>query len=285
MLNSVSLPEKITKRKVIVYKSHIDPKGVREIAEKTKTQLFRKFVLMKPRPDEVQIVSIEKYFEPYVVVDGEYCIEYSKKWTRNIQVDDTMQELTFFGIKIKTTSLKDHLKTPCKIVKINGEGRYKFESKAHLIFDSQWREVGFEELPFVPFEEQPETVLNTVDQNSGKHMMSGRKEVEILKSRIVRRPTEILTVYHEMFEVSERVLVYKPMYKVKVQNTKTQKTITLIIDAITGKTSSVSKPKAAPKKKKAIKKPILPSSPKTATPKDPVPVHIPKSKKGSKLAK
>jgi hypothetical protein len=137
----------------------------------------------------------------------------------------------------------------------------------------------------VPFEEQPETVLNTVDQNSGKHMMSGRKEVEILKSRIVRRPTDILTVYHEMFEVSERVLVYKPMYKVKVQNTKTQKTITLIIDAITGKTSSVSKPKAAPKKKKAIKKPILPSSPKTATPKDPVPVHIPKSKKGSKLAK
>jgi len=53
---------------------------------------------------------------------------------------------------------------PCKIVRINGEGRYKFEAKTHLIFENQWREVGLEQLPFVPFEEQPERILRMIDQ-------------------------------------------------------------------------------------------------------------------------
>lgn len=249
MLNSVSVPEKVAKRKVIVYKAHVDQKAVRLIAEKMKTQLFRKFFIMKPKPDEVQIISIEKYFDPYVIVDGEYNIEYSKKWTRNIQVDDTMQELTIFGGKTKPASLKDHLKTPCKIIKLNGEGRYKINEKAHLIFDSQWHEVGFDELPYVPFEEQPETILNTLDQRFGKNMMNSKKEVELLKSRIVHRPKGFLTVHNEMFKVSERALIYKPMYRVTCQNTKTKKVVTMSVDAITGKTSTDTKPTVMPKQK------------------------------------
>ncbi len=94
----------------------------------------------------------------------ENTLEYSKNWNNNIQVDETIQELTFFGEKIKPTTLKDHLAMPCKIVKLNGEGRYKFEAKAHLIFENQWREVGLEQLPFVPFEEQPERILRMIDQ-------------------------------------------------------------------------------------------------------------------------
>jgi len=188
---SVSLTEKVAERKIIVYKSRIDQKAVRATAEKMKTQLFRKLVFMKPKPEEVQVTSINKYFEPYVVIDGEYSIEYSKNWSHNIQVDETMQNLTFFGEKIKPASLKDHLATHCKIVKLNGEGRYKFEAKTHLIFDRQWREVGLEQLPFVPFEEQPEKILSMIDQKFGNNMMIAGKEVELLKSKIVRRPTEI----------------------------------------------------------------------------------------------
>ena len=284
MPNSFALPEKITERKVIVYKSHIDQKAVRVIAEKMKTQLFRKFVLLKPKPDEVQIVSIEKYFEPYVVVDGEYTIEYSKNWIRNIQVDDTMQELTIFSGKTKPTSLKDHLKTPCKIVKLTGEGRYKFDAKAHLIFDNKWCEVGLEQLPFVPFEEQPETILNGFDQKFEKNMISSRKEVELLKSRIVRRPTEILNVYTELFKVSERALIYKPMYKVKAQNIKTKKSSIILIDAITGKTALVSKKTATAKKKKIEKETIPNSSRKTITGKVSNPHTNTESKIESKLA-
>lgn len=236
MSKSVCTSEQIAELKTIVYKSHIDQKVVRIIADKMKTDLFRKLVFKKPKPEEVQIISIDKYFEPYVIVEGEYFIEYSKKWSQNVQVHETMLELTCYGERIKPLSLKDTLGTSCKIVKLIGEGRYRFESKTHLIFDSKWREVGLEKLPLVPFEDQPEKILRMTGQDCENNTMAIGKEIEILRSRIVCKPENILCVHDELFKVSDRALIYKPMYKVTVKNLKTKKEIAIIIDAITGKT-------------------------------------------------
>ena len=263
LLKNVNVPEKVSEQKIIVYKSRIDIKSVRATAENMKTKLFRKLVFMKPKPEEVQIVSMDKYFEPYVVVDGEYNIEYSKNWTHNIQVDETMQEITIFAEKIRPVSLKDHFSTPCKIVKLTGKGRHKFEAKAHLIFDKHWRKVGLEQLPFVPFEEQPEKILNMIDQKYGNFNMTTGKEVELLKSKIVNRPTDILIIHNELFKVCERAIIYKPMYKVTVQNLKTKKEIIIIIDAITGKTTKDMQQTRMHLKKESAKKPPEQSSTKT----------------------
>jgi len=206
-----------------------------------KAQLFRKLVFMKPKPEEVQIVSINRYYEPYMVVDGEYSIDYSKKWVHNIQVDETMQELTIFGEKIKPNSLTSRLGLPCKILQLTGVSRFRHETKAHLIFDKQWKEVGLEQLPYVPFEEQPEKVLSEVDKSFGNAETGTPKEVEILKSRIVQHPSEILCIHNELFKVSERTIIFKPMYKITFRNTKTNKETALSIDAISGKTSTVKK--------------------------------------------
>jgi hypothetical protein len=203
---------------------------------------------MKPKPEEVQTISIEKYFEPYVVVDGEYSIDYSKNWSHNIQVDETMQELTFFGEKITPVSLKDHLATPCKIVTLSGVGRLKFEAKARLIFDNYWQQVGLEELPFVPFEEQPEKALNSVEQNPKNFNLSEEKEVELLKSMLVQRPSDILNIHKELFTIFDRALIFKPMYRVSFVNTKTKKEAMLQIDAITGKTKIGDRPALAHEK-------------------------------------
>lgn len=231
-----SVPEKVAERKIIVYKPRVDSKEVRSIADRMKTMLFRKLIFMKPKPEEVQTISIEKYFEPYVVVDGEYSIDYSKNWSHNIQVDETMQELTFFGEKITPVSLKDHLATPCKIVTLSGVSRLKFEAKARLIFDNDWQQVGLEELPFVPFEEQPEKALNSVEQNPKNFNLSEEKEVELLKSLLVQRPSDILSIHKELFTIFDRALIFKPMYRITFVNIKTKKEAILQIDAITGKT-------------------------------------------------
>jgi hypothetical protein len=243
-----SVPEKVAERKIIVYKPRVDSKEVRSIADRMKTMLFRKLIFMKPKPEEVQTISIEKYFEPYVVVDGEYSIDYSKNWSHNIQVDETMQELTFFGEKITPVSLKDHLATPCKIVTLSGVGRLKFEAKARLIFDNYWQQVGLEELPFVPFEEQPEKALNSVEQNPKNFNLSEEKEVELLKSMLVQRPSDILNIHKELFTIFDRALIFKPMYRVSFVNTKTKKEAMLQIDAITGKTKIGDRPALAHEK-------------------------------------
>ena len=284
MSKNITIPEEIVKRKIIVYKPRIDIKTVRATAEKMKTQLFRKFVFMKPKPEEVQLVSINRYFEPYVVVDGEYSIDYSKNWVHNIQVDDTMQDLTLFGEKVRPKTLRGNLQIPCKILQLTGEGRFKLEAKAHIIFDKQWREVGLEQLPFVPFEEQPEKILSNVDQEFGNAEMAAEKEVEILKSRIVRRPSEILSIHNELFKVSERAVIYKPMYKVTVRNVKTKKETTMIIDAITGKTTSAIQQTPAPQEKETAREPTKPSSSaKTAVDKVSSPVKKTENKVESKL--
>ena len=284
MSKNITIPEEIVERKIIVYKPRIDIKTVRATAEKMKTQLFRKFVFMKPKPEEVQLVSINRYFEPYVVVDGEYSIDYSKNWVHNIQVDDTMQELTLFGEKVRPKTLRGNLQIPCKILQLTGEGRFKLEAKAHIIFDKQWREVGLEQLPFIPFEEQPEKILSNLDQKFGNAEMSNEKEVEILKSRIVRRPSEILCIHNELFKVSERAVIYKPMYKVTVRNVKTKKETTMIIDAITGKTTSAIQQTPAPQEKETAREPAKPSSSaKTAVDNVSSPVKKTENKVESKL--
>ncbi len=265
MSKIVPVPEEIAARKIIVYKPRIDIKAVRATAEKMKTQLFRKHVFMKPKPEEVQLVSINRYFEPYIVVDGEYSIDYSKNWVHNIQVDDTMQELTLFGEKVQPKTLRGTLQIPCKIIQLNGEGRFKLEVKAHLIFDKHWREVGLEQLPFVPFEEQPEKILSSLNREFGNAEMTAEREVEILKSRIIQRPSEILCIHNELFKVSERAVIYKPMYEVIARNLKTEKETSLTIDAISGKTKSGMQQTPAPQKKQTIKEPTKPSaSAKTA---------------------
>ena len=260
MSKNVTVPEKVVERKIIVYKPRIDIKAVRATAEKMKTQLFRKLVFMKPKPEEVQLVSINRYFEPYVVVDGEYSIDYSKNWVHNIQVDDTMQELTLFGEKIQAKTLRGQLQIPCKILQLKGEGRFKLEVKARLIFDKKWREVGLEQLPFVPFEEQPEKILSSINQEFGNAEETTQKEVDILKSRIVQRPSEILCIHNELFKVSERAVIFKPMYEVTVRNFKTEKEATLTIDAISGETRQDMKQTPVPHKKEASKAPKKPSS-------------------------
>jgi hypothetical protein len=67
--------------------------------------------------------------------------------------------------------------------------------------------------------------------------MAAEREVNILKSRIVQRPSEILYIHEELFKIFERAVIYLPMYKVTFRNAKTRKEATLIIDGITGKTS------------------------------------------------
>lgn len=250
---NIDVPEKVIERKIIVYKPRVNIQQIRSIAENMKTQIFRKFIFVKPKPEEVHIVSIDKYFEPYVFVDGEYSITYSKKWVQNIKVDETMQELTIYGENVAPKSLKKHLKIPCKILQLKGIGRFKFEKKSNIIFDKNWQEVGVEKLPFLPFEEQPERILANFDRNYGNIRMTDEKEVDILKSRLIKRPSDILTIHHELFKVAERAEIFKPMYKVVVKNFKSQKELILSIDAITGKTNTVL-PKKLDSEKESNKK-------------------------------
>jgi len=247
------VPETIVQRKVIVYKPGFGIIAARKCAEKNKTHLFTKYLFLKSKPEEIKIDTIDKYFEPYLVIDGKYSIDYSKNWNHSIQVDEEMRNLKIFNKRIEPKSLDNNLELPYKLLEIKGIGCFYHEARVRMIFDQQWNEVGMEQLPYLPFEEKPEEIINEVDHQLLNQELIAEKEVEILKSKIFKRPTDILKVHDELFNITERSLIFKPMYKVTASDIDTKKKATFLIDGINGNIISKRKEKLNLPTKEAFK--------------------------------
>jgi len=62
--------ENIVERKTIVYETQMDPSVARVTGEKLKKQLFTRYGLFKPKSDENQFISLEKYYQSYIKING-----------------------------------------------------------------------------------------------------------------------------------------------------------------------------------------------------------------------
>lgn len=238
MSEAVIIPETIIPRKVVVFKPSVEIKVVRNIASKAKDRFFKKHLFMKSKPEETKIDTIDKYFDKYVVIDGKYSIKYSKKWSHSLTVDEEMQKLKIGNKNFEPKKFQNHLELDHKTLMLTGIGHLYKESRLRLIFDSKWNRVGIEQLPYLSFEEDPQDILDHTHKQLTNENSTEKKEVEMLKSKIFKRPNDILKIYDEAFEVTERAIVFKPMYKVSVSHIKTKKKVTFFIDGSNGKISS-----------------------------------------------
>jgi len=244
LLKTVNVQEKIVQRKIIFFKPAFDFKAIRTIAEKAKNQMFTKFFILKSNPDESTINTIDKYFEPYIVIDGHYIIEYSMDWSHSIQVNEEMQKLKISNKNFEPKLFKKDNKLPCKILELEGTGRFFHEERKRLVFDQKWNKVRLDILPYLPFEEETNQILNETDNKQLLQDLNAEREVEILKSIIFKRPQQTKKIFHELFSVTERALVFKPMYKITATHTKTKKEVAFQIDGVNGKIVSNKSKKA-----------------------------------------
>ena len=228
------VPEKIAKRKTIDYKSRIDPTVIKLTAEKMKSKLFTKVGFLKPGPGEIRVVSIDKYYEPYVVVDGKYRVNYFKKRVFTFDVDDGARDVRILNETFKPETLTDVAGTR-KVVRIEGEERLSYEDKAYLILDASGREVSPELVPSAPCEEHPHKVLKEFRKRTGKVKTSPQKEIELVRSRIVKRPAGLGRVGKELFQISEHAVIYSPVYEITFRNVKTGEEKTVKIDGVTAR--------------------------------------------------
>ena len=235
---TVIIPETIIQRKIIVFKPSVGIKAVRNIAHKAKDQIFTRYLLIKSKPEETKIDTIDRYFEKYVVVDGKYSVEYSKKWDHSVNVDETMQKLKIGNKNFEPKPSKNNLEIPYNTLMLKGTGHFYKESRLRMIFDEEWNEVGIEQLPYLSFEEDPQEILDHSDAQLTKEDLTDDKEVKILRSKIFKHPADVLKIYDEAFKVTERAIIFKPMYKVCVSNIKTKKKATFLIDGSNGKIQS-----------------------------------------------
>jgi len=218
------MPEKIVARKVIVYKTQVDSTIVKLAAEKVKDRVFRRFGFLRPPADQIRQVSFEKDYEPFFVVEGKYTIDYYRGRTYTIPIDANAQEIILLNQTLKPEPTKERRQN--RAIQIEGEERLIHEGKAYLVLDVKGREVSPKRVPSAPQEEHPKKILAEYE-SARKLDFDPNKEVEVLKSKIARRPQEIKRIVDELFVVSDRAVIFVPIYRVRFQNVKTgeQKTV------------------------------------------------------------
>lgn len=226
-----STPEKLAERKIIVYKTLIDPTVIKLATEKVKDRLFVKFGFLKPNPDQIQQVSFEKDYEAFVIVDGKYTIDYYRRRIYTVRVDEKAQEVILFNHTFKPEVSSE---PPGKVVRIEGEERLVNQAKAYLVLSADGREVSPKRIPSAPSEEQSKKLLAEIESTKKLEILPN-EEIDIIRSKIVKRPPEIKRIVYELFEVSDRAVIYTPIYKVRFQNVKTGEVKTVKFDGVTAK--------------------------------------------------
>ena len=223
-----STKEKIVKRKTIVYKACVDPELIEVACEKLKKQLFAKFAFywFQPKIEEIQFVSLEKDYEPYIVISGKYFIDYLRKSTYILNVPEGVREVILRPNKYVPETSKSK-----RIVKLQGEERRVNEAKAFLILDKNGRDSDADHLPSAPSEKKPEKVI----EECRIQELPEDAYVNFVRERIAKRPKELCRIVQEIFEVSDRSVIYTPRYKLLFRNVNTGEEKILLLDGITSK--------------------------------------------------
>jgi hypothetical protein len=221
-----SIKEKIANRKTIVYKALVDPELLEIACEKLKKQLFAKFAFywFQPKIEDIQFVSLKKYYEPRIVISGKYFIEYIRKSTYTLKVPEGVREVILLPNKYMPETSNSN-----RSVKLQAEERLTKEAKAFIVLDKNGRDSDDDTIPIAPPEKKPKKAI----KEFGIEELPEDADVNFLKERIAKRPKDISTIIEENFEVTERTVIYCPRYKLLFRWTKTGEEKTLVLDAIT----------------------------------------------------
>lgn len=234
------LSEKIAERKTIVYETRIDPTVIKVTGEKLKAQLFTRFGFMKSKPKEIRLVSIDKYYEPYMVIGGRYFIDYYRKCTYTIQVDRTVLEIILLNHRFKPNQPIDFHAKDHNEIRLEGEERLVHDAKTSLILDKSGQEVPPNHLPSAPSERNPAKIL----KEYGANEIPPDADLDVIRSRILKRPKDINRLVKELFEVTERAIIYSPRFRVLYRNLRTGEEKTAEFDGVTSERIQRARPLA-----------------------------------------
>jgi len=220
------IKENIVDRKTIVYQATIDPAVIRVAGEKLKQQLFTRLGLFKPKAEEIQFISLGKYYEPYMVISGKYFLDYYCKSTYVFKVNEGVKEVVLLNHKFIPEQSRS-----AKSVQLYGEERLIKEGKAFLVLDKNGNDLLIDNLPSAPSEKNPKKVLEEYEIEE----IPENTDVNYVRQRIAQRPKNVNRIVEEVFEITERSLIYTPRFKLLFRNLKSGEEKVMIIDGITSK--------------------------------------------------
>jgi hypothetical protein len=222
--------EHVASRKAIVYKTPIDPAVVRVEGEKNKHRLFKRFLLKIDNPDEIEYVSTEKYYEPFLTVSGKYSIDYYRTSAYRVTVDKDVNEVVLFNNTFLPKQVPNLFRNKSHI-KLEGEERLSKINHAFLFLNKNGQELRLSEFPPAGSEENSENLVKSL----GMPEIPDEMDLEAISKRIKLRPFDVKRIVSEQFEVDERSVIYRPIYRVTYRCSKLGKEASLKFDGITAK--------------------------------------------------
>ena len=228
------IPQNIAKRKVIVYKSKVDPATLKQKAEEMKNELFIKR-FSKPKPEDIHVVSVDKHYEPYVLVDAKYRIEYFTNKTFTFDITEKAKVVKILGETLKPKRVPIPDTDPeqfRKVINLKGQEWSYYEDKAYFILNKSGNEISPDQFPIAASEDNPRKILKEFGKNAEKVKVSNREVLAMAKSKTIQRPTDVDDVDKEIFQVKEYAIIYNPIYKITLRNEKTKEEKTVSIDGV-----------------------------------------------------
>jgi hypothetical protein len=227
--DAVPSSEKIAERKTIVYETRIDPTVAKMAGEKIKVRLFTRFGFLKPKSNEIQFVSVDKYYEPYLVIGGRYSIDYYRNCAYTVKVAKDVLEVIILGRKFDSIQHMDLSAADHNTIRLEGEERLKNDARASLVLDRSGRDMTLERFPSAPSERNPKKTLATFRVEE----IAPDADLSMIRSRLAVRPKDVSRIVSEIFEVDERAIIYTPRFKVTFRNTRTGEGRTVEFDGVT----------------------------------------------------
>ena len=218
--------DKIAPRKTLVYETLVDPTVIKVSGERIKRQLFIKYGIIKPKPVPIELFSMKKYYEPYIVVQARYFLDYYRLNEYNIPIDSEVTEVILLNQKFYPKQASS-----AGSIKLEAEERLVVEKKVFLMLDKNGQEVNLETLPSAPSEKNTEeTIKKYVIEE-----LPPDADIDFVRKRVVQRPENISRIVTEVFEVSERVVIYVPRFELTYINSSTFVKKTVEFDGVTSK--------------------------------------------------
>ncbi len=232
MLNIPSGHQKIAGRKIIVYKPTASPDGLKLIAEKVKDELFVKR-FSKPRPEDIQLVSIDRCYESYHLVNANYSANICRKRVYILDVGKETEEVKISGKKLNPETVFGPTEEPRKIIKLEAEEFFTYKKQFYIVFDQNNREISLDQVPTAPSEDKPEEILERFCKKAAKVKISYRGVKEMLKTGIAKRVLKGDRVENENLKIFEDAVIYSPVFEILFRNSKTGEEKKVKIDGVT----------------------------------------------------
>ena len=176
--------------------------------------------------------------QPYILIDANYSVQYFKKKVYKLSVDAETDEVKILGESYKPeleSSPSGAAGESSKVIKLEAEMWSSYHDKAYLVLDKEGREIPPDQVPAAPSEDHPEKILKEFSKKTGMVQVSPRKKIEMVKGRIVKRPSDMAKIEDELFQISEFAVIYSPIYEITFQNVRTGEERLVKIDGVSAK--------------------------------------------------